>query len=260
MSLGLSNPDTKVPNSKILHFIAEELNKGWHVAIATGRSNTWVEKHIIPLISKELQGVHLLDNLFVSCEKGAVTIVFSKSVPSLEIDTRFHIPPQIQEIIKQAIDGMDGIFFDADKKTMVSVEIEGGIDNQKVIAEKGILHQLEHWVQENIVPQFPDIQVEKTEISMDIQHKYIDKRVAAEKLLEFLRKRDIKPDSFVTFGDSLSDASVAEKIAEEEGKVTFVYVGKQPLLRDYGFPVISPPTGTYFDSAVLQVLQGLQEN
>lgn len=255
----VTNPDTKVPNSKILHFMAEELNKGWHVAIATGRSSTWVQEHILPLLSKDLQGNHLLDNLFVSCEKGAVTITFSNSIPNVEIDTRYHIPHEIQEIIKEAVNGMEGIFFDPDKKTMVSVEIVGGTDVQKVTVEKNILTKLEDWVQEHIVPEFPDVHLEKTEISMDIQNKYIDKRIASEKLLNYLRDRNIKPNSFVAFGDSPSDASIAEKIVQEEGKATFVYVGKQPLLREYGFSVIVPTNGSYFDDAVLQVLQSLQE-
>ncbi len=255
----LTNPDTKNPNSKILHFMAEELNKEWHVAIATGRSSAWVQQHIIPLLSKDLQGNHLLDNLFVSCEKGAVTMTFSNSVPDVQIDTRFHVPQEIQEIIKQAINGMDGVFFDPDKKTMVSVEIVGGEDKEKVSVEKDILQKLEAWVLENIVPEFPDVHMDKSEISMDIQHKFIDKRIASEKLLEFLKKRQIHPDSYVAFGDSPSDATIAERIALDGGKATFVYVGKQPLPKAYGFPVLCPPTGTYFDDGVLDVLQDLQD-
>ncbi|MDE2026244.1 MAG: HAD family phosphatase, partial [Patescibacteria group bacterium] len=216
----LTNPDTKVPNTKILHFMAEELNKGWHVAIATGRSSVWVQQHILPLLSKDLQGDHLLDNLFVSCEKGAVTITFSKSIPNVEIDTLYHIPHEIQEIIKEAINGMEGVFFDPDKKTMVSVEIEGGSDTQKVSAEKNILHELEEWVQDHIIPEFPDVHMDKSEISMDIQNKHIDKRIASEKLLDFLKRRNIKPTSFVAFGDSPTDATIAEKIVQEEGKAT----------------------------------------
>lgn len=254
----LTNPDTKVPNSHILHFIAEELNKGWHVAIATGRSSTWVQQHITPLVSKDLQGA-LLDNLFVSCEKGAVTITFSGNVPNTDIDAQFHIPHPIQDIIQQAISGMDGIFFDPDKRTMLSVEIVGGEDKEKVAIEKGMLEKLENFVADHILPEFPDVHMEKTEISMDLQSKYIDKRIAAEKLFNFLRNKNIKPNSFVAFGDSPSDASIAEKIVEEEGKVTFVYVGKKPLVREYGFPVISPGNGTYYDEAVLQILQQLQE-
>jgi hydroxymethylpyrimidine pyrophosphatase-like HAD family hydrolase len=255
----LTNPDTKVPNSQILHFISEELNKGWHVGIATGRSSAWVQHHIIPLLSKDLQGGALLDNVFISCEKGAVTVTFSNNVPNIDIDAQYHIPHEVQDIVKQAIEGTQGIFFDPDKKTMLSVEIEGGIDRNKVIIEKALLHKLEDFVEKQILPEFPDVRMEKSEISMDLQSKYIDKRIAAGKLMDFLHKRNVRPYSFVAFGDSPSDATIAEKIVEEEGKITFVYVGKQPLTQAYGFSVITPGNGTYYDNAVLQVLQQLQE-
>jgi HAD superfamily hydrolase (TIGR01484 family) len=254
----ITNPDTKVPNAQIIHFMAEELNKGWHVAIATGRSSAWVQEHIITVLSNDLQGNNLLDNLFVSCEKGAVTMTFSKSIPDVFIDTQFYIPHEINAIIAQAITGMNGIFFDADKKTMISVEIVGGKDKEKVMLEKQLLHKLEEWVQQHLLPEFPDIHMENSEISMDIQHKYLDKRIASEKLLDYLKKRDIHPTSFVAFGDNPSDVAITEHIAQDGGKVTFVYVGKQPLVRSYGFPVIHPQHDTFFDDAVVQVLQELE--
>lgn len=254
----ITHPHLKKPNELILGFIASELHKKKPLAIATGRSVSWIMRKIIPILQEKAKDNKELDNLFISGEKGGVWIEFSEGVARPYIDNNIHFPKEVAKKIYQFVQGKKGIFFDKDKYTMVSVEINGGEDKEEVEAQKKVLHEVNEWINKNIVPQYPHIVIEPSEISIDIMVKGIDKRVSAKKFLEYLEKKQIAADSFVMFGDSPSDALVPETLKQFGKKVTFMYVGNTPLPQKYNFPVIES-TSRKYDEAVVELLQNYSQ-
>lgn len=69
-------PFTKKPHPYILSFIASQLQKKHPIALATGRSISWIQENILVKLEKKIQKKEFLDFLFISGEKGAVSLEF----------------------------------------------------------------------------------------------------------------------------------------------------------------------------------------
>lgn len=252
----ITEPMSKIPNPYIISFIAKQLNNKQYIALETGRSLMWIGERILKLIQSQLEDINNLDYLFISCEKGSVTATFTNGLIKTNIDNSVSISQDIQEKIKQELKGEKEIFFDPDKQTMVSVEIIGGTDQKQLEEQKNALSQFEIWVNENILPTNPQLKIDKTPISVDIQYKDISKKTASKKFLEFLQNKNISSASFIAFGDTLADIDIAEVIYNNKFPITFIYVGEVPLEKQYPFQTISIKTNKY-DKAVEEYLKTL---
>lgn len=249
----ITHPHIKKPNDAILTFIASKLHKK-PVALVTGRATGWMQREIIPLVKEKLENDTDIDNLFISGEKGGVWIEFSNGVARPFIDKTIAFPRDVAKQIYLHIQGKKGIFFDRDKYTMVSIEIIGGEDTGKIYEQKKILQEVLEWTQKTILPNFPELVVEPSEISIDLLVKGIDKRVSVKQFLTFLEKKHIPAQSFIMFGDSPSDTLVPQELLAMGKEVTFMYVGKEPLTKTYNFPIITGQTG-FYDTAVIELIK-----
>src|SRR5690242_7730962 len=198
----LTHPHIKKPNKTIISFITNQLQNKKLVALATGRAIFWIETNIIHLIQTSLQDQTNMDNLFICGEKGGVWIDFVDGKRNIYIDRTIHFPREVVKKVIFYLRNKEGIFFDQYKYTMVSVEINGGEDPEVVKKQKEALYTLETWVKNEILPAYPNLELDPSEISVDILVKGISKRLAAKKFLDFLEKKHISPKSFIMFGDS----------------------------------------------------------
>src|SRR5579871_1078834 len=170
----ITDPHTKIPNPLIISFIVNELQKHKPVAIGTGRSAMWLQERLIPLIQNQLSDVSLIDYLFLAGEKGSVTLTFLHGSPVTHIDEGVVIPDEIRQKIQKKVKEYPTIF-DNGKKTMVSIEIEGGEDEGKIKKEKEALDAIALWIDKVIQPAKHHLLVERSVIALDIQQARVSK-------------------------------------------------------------------------------------
>lgn len=245
----ITEPLSKIPNPFIISFIAQQLNKKHYVAIETGRALSWVGAKILKLIQAQLEDINNLDYLFIACEKGSLTATFVNGIITTTIDTGTTIPQDVQDTIRQYIKEKKGIFFDTDKQTMISVEIDGGIDKEMLEDQKKVLAEFEIWVRERIISFHPSLMLDISPISVDIQSKDVSKKIASTKFLEFLKNKKNVPSSFIAIGDTIADIDIAEVIFATGKSVQFAYVGEKPLEKKYPFPIIICKNSLYDKAA-----------
>ncbi|MGH7246270.1 MAG: HAD-IIB family hydrolase [Candidatus Levyibacteriota bacterium] len=255
----ITNPYTKIPHPKIVQYIADRLNANKIVAIATGRSVGWITERILPEIEKRLLSLNKFNNLFISSEKGAIVLHFLEGEFYTEVDKNIQFPIEIMTEVREKVKDIQGIFYDDKKLTMVSVEIEAGKNMQEVKEEVREIERVEAWMREVFLPKYDDIIIERSEISVDIQNKHVNKKMAAKKFLGFLKEKNITPSDFIMFGDSPSDAHVIEEMSMHGYAGVFAYVGKKPLAKTYSFPVRTPSENIFFDDGAALLLEKIKE-
>ncbi len=74
--------------------------------------------------------------------------------------------------------------------------------------------------------------VDATSIATDVESGYIGKALVADRFLQFLRDKGIKPEKFVAFGDSISDLEMADELLRRNQQAEFVYVGPEEKLEE----------------------------
>lgn len=250
----ITNPYVKKPNPAILAFIADQLSQKKPVMLSTGRAIAWIEKNIVSALKILIKEEKDLDLLFISAEKGAVSAVYTRGILESTIDPKSIIPKEIRKAVIKKMGEYSGIFFDEDKQTMISIEIEGGTDMQKLEKQKESLAKCADWMNQNLSLDSKNIVIDSTEIAFDIQSKDINKKISAGDFLLFLHSKKITPTIFLVFGDSPSDIFIAEELFKKNYAVSFGYVGLKILTEKYPFPIFYPKDGKKFDEGVLDFL------
>jgi hypothetical protein len=123
------------------------------------------------------------------------------------------------------------MFYDPDKRTMISVEMKKGVKvSDFAPIQQELIPELEDLVQQHGVDQ--EIGVDGTRIATDIAHHRTGKALGADRVLDWLTQNQIDPSrhQFITIGDSASDVQMAYRLAEEGLPVQFVYVGESEQL------------------------------
>lgn len=242
----LTNPYTKKPNIELLSYIASLLKQSQPVGIITGRAVEWVERHILPKIQYN-------DHLFISGEKGSVQLTFKDLQRNIKINPSIEIPQEITTKIKAKLQEYSDIFIDTDKHVMLSLEMTGGSDTQQIDQQQKQLDALENWIHQTILPLYPQLTVERSQIALDIQDKQVNKKLGTKTFLDFLSSKNVHAESFIMFGDNASDAVVIEEIIKQGKKGEFVYVGEKSLENSYNFPVYQAQKK--YDQGVLEFIE-----
>lgn len=256
----ITNPEQKkITQPRILEEMIRRLEDGEPVALVTGRSVDFMRERVLARLTKRITERSLLRNFLAVGEKGGVWITYSQEGEPLEhIDESISTPQKLQEEARELVERefSDLIFYDESKLTMISTEMKDGIklddfhqrqavldeELEKLIKRHGFSHQLE---------------IDSTTIATDIQDKHVGKDLAARRVLDWLKSRDIVPKMVVAFGDSKSDIPMAQEIHNQGLPATFVFVGKEQDRKDIDklnlpFPVHFP-RGQY-ESGTLEYL------
>lgn len=242
----ISDPKEKRPTIEgILDIIAYKLSKNEPVALNTGRSLSWmIERIITPLLLK-VNDKKFLQNFFAVGEKGGTWLTFDKEgVQEEHKDASISVPSELQQKVRKLIksDFSATTFFDDSKLTMVSTEMHDGFDDEKrkqlyEPAQKALVLKLEELLGEKGLKY--DFKVDPTTIATDIENKHVGKDFAVKRIIKWLEEKKIKPQKYITFGDSKSDIPMAQELYRQGLSVEFVFVGKKSDVNssDYPFPV-----------------------
>lgn len=255
----VTNPSEKrVTEPEILDQIVKKLEKGEPVALNSGRSLVWmVDRVINPLIEK-LKDKKILQNLLAVGEKGGTWVEFDENGQMQHHkDESISVPQALQEKVRKIINSelSESMFYDETKETMVSTEMKDGYSVEEYTKkQQGLNKKLQELVDQEGLAE--ELKVDPTTIATDIENKYVGKGFAVRRILEWLRNKAIKPQLYVTFGDSFSsDIFMAQELHSQELPVEFVYVGKENIDAS-AFPFIIHQTQAKFEKGTLEFLKG----
>lgn len=239
----ITNPEQKrVTEPQILDEIAKRLQRNEPVALITGRNLEWVTDRVASQLETKVTEKKLLDNLFVSGEFGGSFTIYRNGQRNQKVDEEIRVPQDIIEKAREiAAKFSDSMFFDESKKTMVSIEMNDNLSiDQFKSPQKELVEQLNRMLEEEHVQD--RFMVHADSIATNIRDKKANKRFAAKQVIGWLVDKGIRPQSFITTGDSSSDLEMAQEIHDKGLPVTFVFVGKETDRRKIGgqnlpFPV-----------------------
>jgi hydroxymethylpyrimidine pyrophosphatase-like HAD family hydrolase len=219
--------EKKVLYPEILSSIIKILKNGGPVGLNTGRSTSWVTDRVLNPMLQLIDDLGILKNFIVIGEYGGTWIEFDSSGKKVvgensDISIPKDLSAAVIELVKTEFS--ESMFFDDSKKTMISIEMADGFDLEKfsklqqqlVVKLKNLLNDFK------LQDQF---KIDVTTIATDIESYSVGKGLGADQFLRFLQKRQLKPTNYLTFGDSIADFAMADRLHELGEKVEFIYVG-----------------------------------
>lgn len=250
----LANIEThKIEEKGLLDFILRILKKNEPVTFSTGRSLAWVKDEILTSIEVGIDNKKLLSNLFIVVEKGGAWIEFDEDGNNRTFtDKSINIPNSIKNALRKmiSISFPNKVFYDETKQTMATIEKNDSLSleefekiHSKLDTEIDKILQI--YDKENKYKFVP------TTFDTDIESKSVGKDFAASKVLEWLKKKEITAEEFITFGDSPSDIEMFNYIIRTGYKAKFIYVGNKEIRDGHG--IIK--TKKKFDEGTLEYLQ-----
>jgi HAD superfamily hydrolase (TIGR01484 family) len=236
----IANPQEKrVTEPEILTYIARKLEAGEPVALNTGRSLVWMIDRVINILFKKISNKKSLRNFFASGEKGGTWITFSdEGIIQYHKDKTISVPLILQKAVKKLINSefSESMFYDETKETMISTEMNDGYQVEKYTQQQKKLNiKLQKLINDDNSDKA--LKIDPTIIASDIENKHVGKGFAIERILKWLNEKNIQPQRFITFGDSLSDLPMPQKLYEKKYNVEFIYVGKNKIAESYRFPI-----------------------
>ncbi len=236
--------EKKNTEKELLERILDMLEKGEPVALNTGRSVDFAVEKVFKELEAMAKDKNIFKNLLLVGEKGAIQVSYDSNGDYFEeIDKSITVPEYLQKEVRELVENKfsDIMFYDDTKRTMISVEMQNGRNVDEFIPRQAELHSL---LEQLLVKHGleKDYKLDPTRIALDLENKHVGKHLGAKKVLDWLKKIKIKPQEFITFGDSKSDAGMAEEIFRQGLKVELVFVGGKALLGDkeFDFPVKIP--------------------
>lgn len=218
------------PNHGVLKIIAKDLKEGLPVAFITGRALIWVQDKILPELEKACDDDAKMSSLLIVTEKGAITTTRENGELKTRLDKRLALPQAFRNDAKELLDKDRGghalnelMFWDETKRIIVSIEKRTDVPWDKFNDARSVLaEELRALLSKHGLSEF---RVDATTIATDVEHVSAGKHKGAQDVLDWLRKQDSEPLSFVVFGDSASDSAIAETFGDQGVDTTFVFVG-----------------------------------
>jgi hydroxymethylpyrimidine pyrophosphatase-like HAD family hydrolase len=236
----IANPQNKkVTEPEILDYIIQRLEKNEPIAFNTGRSLVWLVDRILKPILEKIKHKKILQNFFASGEKGGTWITFGNDdAIQYHKDKTISVPISLQRKVKNLInlEFLDSMFYDETKETMMTAEMKDNYEIEKFTERQTDLNKKLHKliIEENLDKRF---KIDPTIVATDIESKYVGKGFAIERILKWLKEKNIEPQKFITFGDSLSDIPMPQMLHKIGKIVEFIYVGKSEIKQSYPFPI-----------------------
>ncbi len=248
----ITNPENSQVNEMVVSKMCDLLAAGVYLAINTGRSYDWVDKHLMVRLSRHLDN-NLFAHLLIVCEKGGESVVWKNGRPSV-LPSRFSLNQKVYTVTRQLFLQnkrlFPTMFWDEGKRTMASIEKLPLADLNEFHTQQDILIKL---LADNLLEY--DFRVDATTIATDIESTFAGKYSGAEIIWEWSRSlTDEVFNRFISIGDSLSDFDTARCFADKGAVSTFVYVGeledKLPKLNSVRLVI----TDDLYDAGTLEFL------
>jgi hypothetical protein len=224
----ITNPQEKrITNEAMFDEIISRLQSGEPVCFNTGRSTRWVMDRVVGPMATKMEDKSWLQNLVVVGEKGGTWTTFdADGTPYDDAVETISVPDSLKERVRELIAEKysDAMFFDESKQTMLSVEMNDGYDIAAYTLRQA---EFVRDVQALLIETSTDTvyRIDPTTIATDVESPYVSKALGADRFMEFLKYREFAVDSFEAFGDSGSDAAMADELARRNKSVEFIYVG-----------------------------------
>ncbi len=218
----ITDPRNSTLDKEAVSHIDSLLKSGIYVAINTGRSYEWVENNLIRTLRSNT--VSDFSHLYIVCEKGGESVAWNGSdfvaQPSrFALDTEAYT--KTQAIFESEKTQLQSMFWDATKRTMATIEKQPSADLAVFRTEQTALT-----AQLNAAFAGKDVKVDPTTIATDVESPFAGKHAGAELIYEWANKTmPMHPDTFISFGDSVSDYEMARYFAQQGQTSHFVFVG-----------------------------------
>lgn len=230
----LTDPiERRVTEPELLTEIIRRLEAREPVALNSGRSTDWVIDNFAAPLSEMIEDKSLLERLSIIGEKGNTWATFNSNgelhrgrAAKLSVDG--DLKTRIDQLVANNPRYTDALEDSDERETMISFVMRNDtnldLDEFKIIREafardvKQILEELGKDL---------DFDVDETSIAVDVQSPHAGKALGAHRLLAILKEMNInyKEARFAAYGDSLSDAAMAEKLSREGLGGKFFFVG-----------------------------------
>lgn len=230
----LTDPIQKlVTENELLPRLIKILAAGNPIALNTGRSLSWVSERIIEPLEKIISDKSLFKNVIIVGEKGNTLLTYRNGKWENQTVTS-KISATLEAHIKKLTESefSESMFFDPDKTTMISVEMNDGFDNDSYSKQQTILHEkIERLLRK---PEYKNLKlrIDPSQISLDIQPQDAGKHLGAVRIEKWLQENNYKPEKVIMFGDSPSDIEMAEEL-QDRFPCEFVFVN-DPAKIDIG--------------------------
>lgn len=234
----LSDPIEKKPTQpQLLIKLADILKQNRIIALNTGRSLEWVKNRILTYLEQNITEKAFLSNLFIVGEKGASWMEYVNGNWQTGLDISLSLPASLKKQIKDIVaqNTSKSAFYDEGKKVMATIEMKDNYSTEKFAKDQALLLPKVQTALNEFEGEFT---LDYSIIDIDIQHKNSGKSLGARRILEWLKRKGIKPQTFITFGDNRSDFEMAEELQKDGYSVQFVFVGKdKTLAENKNYPV-----------------------
>lgn len=220
----ITNPENSNVNSSLVEQMYFHLKAGYKIAVNTGRSYDWVEKNLVNYLKSQGDDT-IFERLIIVCEKGGEMVTITPTDTRI-MPSRFALDKQDYDITKSVTDALmpklTTMFWDDTKRTMATIEKLPKADLATFHLEQKILTSALTSKLHN-----DSIRIDATTIATDVESIEAGKYAGAELIFEWAKQNFPEIDSFVCYGDSISDYDMARCFASYSANVTFVYVGKK---------------------------------
>lgn len=260
----ITEPVTGKVSEKVIEVIVEMLEKGEPVAFNTGRGLQWVLRDILPTVECRISSRSILNKLCIVYEKGAFLIGFNDNgqleepliAPGI-ISIPDNLRTDIQELVASKYAAT--MFPGEEKRAICSPQMlpETNFTSYKV-AQKQLVTDLQHILQYHGLEV--GFRVDPTRIATDVEDVHLGKALGSLRVLEWLGQRHIYPNSFITLGDSKSDADMAEALHGQGFSIEFVFVGGVEQLEGLSFPFPVTYTHAFCEKGTIEYLTHWQQN
>lgn len=231
----LTHPSEKrVTELELFSQFIKRLEAGEPLILNTGRAANFMIKRILEPLEELVGDKKLLKNLFAVGEKGVVSIQYNDIGERTEyVDQSISVPEALQIEAKRLVEEKfsDIAFYDTTKETMITVEMLDGLPVDEFRKKQGDLNdELRKLLTRHGLTT--EYKVDPTGIATDVENNHVGKGLGIQKALKWLAEQKIKPERFITFGDSPSDIAMADELHQSGLPVEFVFVGEKNLLAD----------------------------
>ncbi len=237
----ITNPSLKkITVPQIIDEIIKRLENSEPVALVTGRSLEWVEERVLDPLEKRILNKNLLSTIFVSGEFGGSKLIYQKGKRQAFVDLNLAVPEKLiksaKEISQEFSKTME---WDVSKRTMISIEMKDNNSlDQFSMLQLDLVNRLKQLLKSLYLNE--EYSVHKDRIATNIMKKKANKAYATNQVLNWLKEKDIRPENFVAFGDSISDLAIGEAIHFTGKPIKFIFVGENADLNEHNFhfPVV----------------------
>jgi len=230
----LTNPEAKkVVELEIFDEIIKRLTVQCSVGLNTGRSLEFILKEVVSPIETMIKDKSVLKNIYAIGEKGTVWMTCDeKGEKKITVDQAVSIPVEIKEQIRLLVNQpqfKETMFYDETKQTMVTAELRPGKTILEFEEPRDRFAEKLKEIMENH-PRGHEFRIESTCISIDVENKFVGKALGAKRFVMLLQEKDIEPEGFICFGDSVSDYDMHEELVRLGKNSKFVFVGDKARL------------------------------